>query len=141
MHALGWPRQQAIDYCFNTTAMGMSDVLAEIDRYIAWPGQALCTSLPIMINFLLLFALMHFHSLAYKMGELKIHETRNALAAVFAANNQTLSVREFHDVILKAGAMPLDVMQRAAFDFFCSKYGKLLVKNASAVCPSSSSSS
>ena len=54
MHALGWTRQQAIDFLAGNTALSLHEVRTEIDRYISWPGQAL----------------------AYKMGELKIRELR-----------------------------------------------------------------
>ena len=54
MHALGWTRQQAMDYLASHTALSLHEVRTETDRYISWPGQAL----------------------AYKMGELKIRELR-----------------------------------------------------------------
>ncbi len=54
IHAMGWTRQRAIDYMKERTALSSHEVTTEIDRYIAWPGQAL----------------------AYKMGELKIRELR-----------------------------------------------------------------
>lgn len=86
MHALGWTRQQAIDYMADNTASTLLNIANEIDRYIAWPGQAL----------------------AYKIGELKIRALRaraeNALGAVF-------NLRAFHDALLANGAVPLDVLE------------------------------
>jgi uncharacterized protein (DUF885 family) len=86
MHALGWTRQQAIDFMQQNTSSTLLNITNEIDRYIAWPGQAL----------------------AYKLGELKIRELRalaeNELGAKF-------NLREFHDVLLQSGALPLDVLE------------------------------
>jgi uncharacterized protein (DUF885 family) len=85
MHYFGWSRQQAIDYMAANGALSMHNIEAEIDRYIAWPGQAV----------------------AYKTGELKIRELR-----AFASKElgPKFDVREFHDVVLWSGAVPLDVL-------------------------------
>jgi uncharacterized protein (DUF885 family) len=85
MHALGWSRQQAIDFMLENTSSTELNIINEVDRYIAWPGQAL----------------------AYKIGELKIRELR-----AFAEDQlgTRFNLREFHDVILLAGAVPLDVL-------------------------------
>lgn len=82
LHAMGWSRAQAIDY-FHTHAAGMS--VAEIDRYIAWPGQAL----------------------SYKMGELKITELRRLAEQKLGPR---FDIREFHDVVLRNGALPLEML-------------------------------
>ena len=86
MHALGWTRQQAIDFMADNTSSTLLNITNEVDRYIAWPGQAL----------------------AYKLGELKISALRafaeNELGAKF-------NLREFHDVLLTAGALPLDILE------------------------------
>lgn len=86
MHYFGWSREQAINYLAENTALAMHDIEAEVDRYISWPGQAL----------------------AYKIGELKIRELR-ALAEEQLGSK--FDIREFHDQVLAAGAVPLDVLE------------------------------
>jgi uncharacterized protein (DUF885 family) len=86
MHALGWTRQQAIDFMADNTSSTLLNIANEVDRYIAWPGQAL----------------------AYKIGELKIRELR---AQAEAALGPAFDLRAFHDVLLRQGAVPLDVLE------------------------------
>jgi uncharacterized protein (DUF885 family) len=86
MHYLGWTREQAIDFMAANSALALHNIRAEVDRYIAWPGQAL----------------------AYKIGELKIRELR-ALAERELGGR--FDVRQFHDVVLDSGAVPLDVLE------------------------------
>ena len=92
MHALGWTRQQAIDFMADNTALTMLNIQSEIDRYISWPGQAV----------------------SYKIGEIKIRELRenaeNALGSQF-------DVREFHDRILLSGPIPLSVLEQRITDW------------------------
>ena len=87
MHTLGWTRQEAIDFMLSNTAKTENDVTVEIDRYIAWPGQAL----------------------AYKIGELKIRELRSKAEKEMGEN---FNIRDFHDVVLGHGAVPLDILEK-----------------------------
>ncbi len=86
LHHKRWTRQQAIDYFKQNAAKTELDIVNEIDRYIGWPGQAL----------------------AYKIGELKIKALRKQATEQLGAK---FDLREFHDVILGGGALPLDVLQ------------------------------
>jgi prolyl oligopeptidase len=83
LHAMGWSRDRAREY-FSLHVPGQS--LAEVDRYIARPGQAL----------------------AYKLGELKIKELRRKAEQSLGAR---FDIREFHDVLLRNGTLPLDLLE------------------------------
>ncbi|WP_075794012.1 DUF885 domain-containing protein [Massilia putida] len=87
IHALGWSRQQAVDYLNANTANPAADNEVEVDRVIARPGQAL----------------------AYKIGQLRIVAL---LARAQAALGTRFDVRAFHDAVLANGALPLDVLER-----------------------------
>ena len=87
MHHKRWSREQAIDYMRSTTGMTETDVTAEIERYIVWPGQA-C---------------------AYMVGKLKILELRDRAQAALGARYDE---KAFHDVVLKNGAVPLAILER-----------------------------
>ena len=86
IHALGWSRQQAIDYLASHTALPLHEVGTEVDRYISWPGQAL----------------------AYKLGEIKIRELRRRAEQALGTR---FDVRAFHDVVLGSGSVPLTVLE------------------------------
>ena len=87
MHSQGWTREQAIKYFVENSAKSEHDITVEIDRYIVWPGQAL----------------------AYKLGELKLKELR---ARARASLGDRFNVRTFHDRVLEAGALPLNVLEQ-----------------------------
>lgn len=86
VHALGWTRQEVLDYLAENTALSLHEVGTETDRYISWPGQAL----------------------AYKMGELKIRELRARAEEELGAD---FDVRHFHDAVLANGSVPLDILE------------------------------
>ena len=87
MHSLEWSRAEAIQYFKDNAAKSELDITNEVDRYIAWPGQAL----------------------AYKIGELKIKELRQRAEKKLGSR---FDLREFHDVILRNGALPLDLLEQ-----------------------------
>ncbi len=86
IHYFGWTRQQAIDYLRDNSAMSLHNIRAEVDRYISWPGQAL----------------------AYKTGEMKIRELRSLAEKRLG---ERFDLRAFHDVVLRSGGIPLDVLE------------------------------
>jgi uncharacterized protein (DUF885 family) len=86
IHAKGWTKAQAIAFMTDNSALSTANIEAEVNRYIAWPGQAL----------------------AYKIGELKIRELRALGEKELGAN---FDLAAFHDVVLGQGAVPLDVLE------------------------------
>jgi prolyl oligopeptidase len=87
MHYKGWTRQQAIDFFKDNAAKAEYDIVNEIDRYILMPGQAL----------------------AYKIGQLKILQIRERAAIQLG---EDFDIRAFHDELLGAGALPLDLLEQ-----------------------------
>ena len=87
IHAMEWERERAIKYFMDNAAKTENDVTNEIDRYISVPGQAL----------------------AYKMGELKIKELRRKAES---ALGDKFDLRDFNDVVLQSGALPLDILEQ-----------------------------
>jgi uncharacterized protein (DUF885 family) len=87
MHAKKWTREQAIQYMAQTTGTASSDVISEIERYMAWPGQAL----------------------GYKLGMLKIVELRELARTELGAQ---FDIRAFHDLVLLSGAVPMKVLEQ-----------------------------
>jgi uncharacterized protein (DUF885 family) len=85
IHDQGWTREQAIEYFTANSAKTPQDIVAEVDRYISWPGQAL----------------------AYKSGELEIKALRALAERELGAG---FDVRKFHDEVLGQGSLPLDVL-------------------------------
>lgn len=85
MHAMRWPRQQAVAYFLENAPKTALDVDNEVDRYIAWPAQAL----------------------AYKLGQLEILRLRERARSELGPR---FDVKAFHDVVLREGALPLDVL-------------------------------
>jgi uncharacterized protein (DUF885 family) len=87
LHAEHWTRHQAIDYFRQHAPKTEHDIVNEVDRYIAWPGQAL----------------------AYKIGQLKITELRQRARQRLG---DRFDIRGFHDTVLGSGAVPLDILER-----------------------------
>ena len=86
VHSQHWTRQQMVDYFHEHTAMDEENIDTEVDRYIAWPAQAL----------------------SYKMGQMKILELR---ARAQKQLGPKFDIRAFHDAVLDQGPLPLDVLE------------------------------
>jgi uncharacterized protein (DUF885 family) len=87
VHSQHWTRQQMVDYFHDHSTIDETNVQSEVDRYIAWPGQAL----------------------GYKMGQLKILELRDRAKTALGPK---FDIRAFHDEVLDSGALPLDVLEQ-----------------------------
>lgn len=92
MHYMEWSREKAIDYFKSNAAKTEQDIVNEIDRYIAWPGQAL----------------------AYKIGQLRILELKEKARKELGDD---FDIRAFHDTVLGNGAVPLKVLERIVNDW------------------------
>ena len=98
IHAQGWTRERAIRYMLDNSGLTETDVTAEVERYIAIPGQAL----------------------AYKLGQLKILELR---ARAEQALGSRFDIREFHDQVLNTGSLPLTVLEEKIDNWIASRRG------------------
>jgi len=87
MHAMGWTKEEAINYFASHTSTPIEAIIAEINRYLVIPGQAT----------------------SYKIGMLKILELRERARQ---ALGDDFDIREFHDVVLGGGALPLDILEQ-----------------------------
>src|SRR5262249_6578765 len=92
MHAMGWSRQQAIDYMVRNTRLAANTIESEVDRYITWPGQAL----------------------AYKMGQLEILSLRDEAKQRLG---DRFDIRAFHDAVLSNGAVSLPMLHEQVEDW------------------------
>ncbi|NJW52371.1 DUF885 domain-containing protein [Salinimicrobium oceani] len=86
IHALGWTREQAVEFLRSNTALSLHNINTEVDRYISWPGQAV----------------------SYKIGEMKIRELRKKAEE---ALGPYFDIRKFHEVILEQGTVTLPILE------------------------------
>ena len=98
VHAQHWTREQMIQYFHDHSSMDELNIQSETDRYIGWPGQAL----------------------AYKIGQLKILELRERAKKALGAK---FDLRAFHDEVLDAGALPLDVLEKRVDGWIAGQVG------------------
>ena len=99
IHAFGWSKQRAVQFMTENTALSAANIEAEVNRYIANPGQAL----------------------AYKIGELRIRELR---ARAEQALGDRFDLRRFHDAVLGNGSVPLDVLEAQIDDWIAAERGR-----------------
>lgn len=110
IHVKHWTRAQAIQYFMQNCPKHELDVTNEIDRYIAWPGQAL----------------------AYKTGELKIKELR---AHARQDLGERFDLKDFHDVVLGSGPLPLDILERNVNQWIAERKQQAAHSGAAAASP------
>ena len=97
LHTRGWTRERAIDYMIENSSLAPSDAEAEVERYIAIPGQAL----------------------GYKIGQIRIQEIReNAQTAM----GKRFDAREFHSQVLRDGSLPLRVLEQKIKEWASTKH-------------------
>ena len=98
LHHKGWSREQAIAYMQTHSSMAESDVVAEVERYMVWPGQAL----------------------GYKLGQITIRRLRTEAEQALGAR---FDVREFHRQVLDEGALPLPVLETRIRQWIATQKG------------------
>ena len=98
MHSKRWSRERAIDYMLNKTGMTEAEVTREIERYVVWPGQAT----------------------AYKVGQIYMLRLRSMAEEELG---DRFDIREFHEMILMNGAMPLEILEESVTSWI-SSYGQ-----------------
>jgi len=96
VHSQHWTRQQMIDYFHEHTAMDDTNIQAEVDRYIAWPAQAL----------------------GYKMGQLTILQLRERAKTELGPK---FNIKAFHDEVLDSGALPMDILEQRVNDWIAAQ--------------------
>ncbi|WP_423818030.1 DUF885 domain-containing protein [Salinimicrobium sp. TIG7-5_MAKvit] len=87
IHAMGWTREQAVEFLRANTALSIHNINTEVDRYISWPGQAV----------------------SYKIGEMKIRELRKKAEEALGTD---FDIRKFHEIILEQGTVTLPIMEQ-----------------------------
>jgi uncharacterized protein (DUF885 family) len=103
IHQFGWTRDQALAYLRDRAPLAEHEITTEIDRYIAWPGQAL----------------------AYKLGEMQIRRHRKEAEEKLGAK---FDIRRFHDAILAIGSVPLPVLEQRITEFITEESASTAVK-------------
>lgn len=96
MHYKGWSREEAVELFLQNTAKTPQDINNEVDRYIAWPGQAL----------------------AYKIGQLKIMELRDKAKEELG---EKFDLKDYHDFILSFGSIPMNILEEKVNEFIENK--------------------
>jgi uncharacterized protein (DUF885 family) len=96
VHSKHWTRQQMVDYFHDHSAIDETNIQSETDRYIAWPAQAL----------------------GYKMGQLKLLELRQRAQTALGPK---FHLKDFHDLVIDSGALPLDVLDKRVDTWIAQK--------------------
>lgn len=99
MHYFGMTRQEAVDFMAENTSLSLHEINTEVDRYIGWPGQAV----------------------SYKIGELKIRELRKRAEVKLG---EKFDIRDFHDLLLANGSIPLRTLERIVDDYIADELSK-----------------
>ena len=92
IHAMGWTRDEVVQYMSENTALSLHEIQTETDRYISWPGQAL----------------------SYKIGELKIRALREKAQEALGTS---FDIRDFHELILGQGTVSLSILEDRVLNY------------------------